>query len=163
MQQLIDIVSKNGNLVAQHRPAFRRHDSTEVKSSRVPEVMRGLKVNGEAIYGTRLVENSMEKRQPVAAGSLHDIDTAGYTRGFSLTTKGKTLYAIELGWPSSGEAVLHSLGSAAVTGQKIGSIVPLGSSAKLAFASGCVADQLPPQAPGKYAYAFRITFEGATP
>ena len=37
----------------------------------------------------------------VAAGSFHDTDTANYTaEDFRFTTKGNTLYAVELGWPA---------------------------------------------------------------
>jgi alpha-L-fucosidase len=165
VQQLIDIVSKNGNLLLNIGP---RSDGTipEEVQSVLRDVGSWLKVNGEAIYGTRPWKIYGEGPTKVAAGSFHDTDTAGYTpEDFRFTTKGKTLYAIELGWPSSGEAVLHSLGSAAVNGQKIGSIVLLGSDAKLAFQQqdDALWIHLPPQAPGKYAYAFRITFEGATP
>jgi alpha-L-fucosidase len=165
VQQLIDIVSKNGNLLLNIGP---RSDGTipEEVQSVLRDVGAWLKVNGGAIYGTRPWKIYGEGPTKVAAGSFHDTDTAGYTpEDFRFTTKGKALYAIELGWPSSGEAVLHSLGSAAVNGQKIGSIVLLGSDAKLAFQQqdDALRIHLPPQAPGKYAYAFRITFEGATP
>ena len=165
VQQLIDIVSKNGNLLLNIGP---RSDGTipEEVQSVLRDVGAWLKVNGEAIYGTRPWKIYGEGPTKVAAGSFHDTDTAGYTpEDFRFTTKGKTLYAIELGWPSSGEAILHSLGTAAINGQKIGSIVLLGSDAKLAFQqqADVLRIHLPPQAPGKYAYAFRITFEGATP
>jgi len=165
VQQLIDIVSKNGNLLLNIGP---RSDGTipEEVQSVLRDVGSWLKVNGEAIYGTRPWKIYGEGPTKVAVGSFHDTDTAGYTpEDFRFTTKGKTLYAIELGWPSSGEAVLHSLGSAAVNGQKIGSVVLLGSDAKLAFQqqADALRIHLPPQAPGKYAYAFRITCEGATP
>ncbi len=165
VQQLIDVVSKNGNLLLNIGP---RSDGTipEEVQSVLLDVGAWLKVNGEAIYGTRPWKIYGEGPTKVAAGSFHDTDTAGYTpEDFRFTTKGKILYAIELGWPSRGEAVLHSLGTGAINGQKIGSIVLLGSDAKLAFQqqADVLRIHLPPQAPGKYAYAFRITFEGATP
>ncbi len=165
VQQLIDIVSKNGNLLLNIGP---RSDGTipEEVQSVLRDVGAWLKVNGEAIYGTRPWKIYGEGPTKVAAGSFHDTDTAGYTpEDFRFTTKGKTLYAIELGWPSSGEAVLHSLGSGAINGQKIASVVLLGSDAKLAFQqqTDALRIHLPSQAPGKYAYAFRIVFEGVTP
>jgi alpha-L-fucosidase len=125
-----------------------------------------LKVNGESIYGTRPWKIYGEGPTKVAAGSFHDTDTAGYTaKDFRFTTKGNTLYAMELGWPSGSETVIHSLGSSTLNGQKIGSVVLLGSGTKLTFQqqSDGLHIQLPAQAPGKYAYAFRVTFEGATP
>jgi alpha-L-fucosidase len=165
VQQLIDIVSKNGNLLLNIGP---RSDGTIPEE--VQAVLRAvgswLKVNGEGIYATRPWKIYGEGPTKVTAGSFHDTDTAGYKpEDFRFTSKGSTLYAIELGWPSSGEAVIHSLGSTALSGQKIASVVLLGSDAKLTFEQrpDGLHIQLPAQAPGKYAYAFRITFDGVAP
>ena len=161
VQQLIDIVSKNGNLLLNIGP---RSDGTipEEVQAVLRDVGAWLKVNGEAIYATRPWKIYGEGPTKVTAGSFHDTDTAGYTaEDFRFTAKGNIFYAIELGWPASGEAVIHSLGSGAANGQKISSVVLLGSDAKLAFqqqADG-LRIHLPAQAPGKYAYAFRIVFE----
>jgi alpha-L-fucosidase len=123
-----------------------------------------LKVNGDAIYGTRPWRVYGEGPTQVAAGSFHDTDTATYTaEDFRFTTKGNTLYAIELGWPSGGEAVIHALGTS-VGDQRIESVDLLGSDAKLQFQQqpDGLHIQLPAQDPGKYAYAFRVWFEGMT-
>jgi alpha-L-fucosidase len=161
VQQLIDIVSKNGNLLLNIGP---RSDGTipEEVQAVLRDVGSWLKVNGEAIYGTRPWKIYGEGPTKVAAGSFHDTDTVGYTaEDFRFTAKGKTLYAIELGWPTGGEAVVHSLGTAAMNAQKIGSVVLLGSDAKLTFRQqpDGLHIQLPAQAPSKYAYAFRVAFE----
>lgn len=162
IDQLIDIVSKNGNLLLNIGP---RPDGTipdEVQAV-LRDVGSWLKVNGDAIYDTRSWGIYGEGPTQVAAGSFHDTETATYTaQDFRFTTKGNALYAIELGWPVSGEAVIHALGSA-VGGQKIESVSLLGFDAKLQFqqqADG-LHIHLPAQDPGKYAYAFRIQFEGA--
>jgi alpha-L-fucosidase len=158
VQQLIDIVSKNGNLLLNIGP---RSDGTIPEDVQVVlrDVGSWLKINGEAIYGTRPWKIYGEGPTKVAAGSFHDTDTAGYSaEDFRFTTKGNTLYAIELGWPAGAEAVIHSLGSSATSTQKIGSVMLLGTDAKLAFeqkADG-LHIQLPAQSPGKYAYVFRI-------
>jgi alpha-L-fucosidase len=161
VQQLIDIVSKNGNLLLNIGP---RSDGTipEEVQAVLRDVGSWLKVNGEAIYGTRPWKIYGEGPTKVAAGSFHDTDTVGYTaEDFRFTAKGKTLYAIELGWPTGGEAVVHSLGTAAMNAQKIGSVVLLGSDAKLTFRQqpDGLHIQLHAQAPSKYAYAFRVAFE----
>jgi alpha-L-fucosidase len=161
VQQLIDIVSKNGNLLLNIGP---RSDGTipEEVQAMLRDVGSWLKVNGEAIYGTRPWKIYGEGPTKVAAGSFHDTDTAGYTaEDFRFTAKGKTLYAIELGWPSGGETVIHSLGTTIMNGRKIGSIVLLGSDTKLNFQQqpDGLHIQLPAQAPSKYAYAFRVAFE----
>ena len=163
VHQLIDIVSKNGNLLLNIGP---RSDGTipEEVQSVLRDVGSWLKVNGEAIYGTRPWKIYGEGPTKVAAGSFHDTDTSGYTaEDFRFTTKGNALYAIELGWPSGREAVIHSLGSSALKGQKISLVTLLGSNGNLTFQQlpDGLQIQLPPQAPGKYAYAFRILFDDA--
>jgi len=162
VHQLVDIVSKNGNLLLNIGP---RSDGTipEEVQSVLRDVGSWLKVNGEAIYGTRPWKIYGEGPTKVAAGSFHDTDTATYTaEDFRFTTKGTTLYAIELAWPSAGEAIIHSLDTSAGS-SRVASVVLLGSGANLSFrqqADG-LHIQLPAQFPGKYAYAFRIEFAGA--
>ena len=162
IHQLIDIVSKNGNLLLNIGP---RSDGTIPEE--VQQVLRDvgawLAVNGDAIYGTRPWKLYGEGPTKVAAGSFHDTDTATYTpEDFRFTTRGNDLYAIELGWPASGEAVIQTLGPA-VGAQRIESVVLLGSDAKLPFRQqpDGLHIRLPAQAPGKYAYAFRVVFGNA--
>src|SRR5271168_251857 len=75
VHQLIDIVSKNGNLLLNIGP---RSDGTIPQE--VQEVLLDvgywLKVNGEAIYGTRAWTTYGEGPTKVAGGSFHDTDTA---------------------------------------------------------------------------------------
>jgi alpha-L-fucosidase len=165
VQQLIDIVSKNGNLLLNIGP---RSDGTipEEVQAVLREVGSWLNVNGEAIYGTRPWRIYGEGPTKVAAGSFHDTDTAGYTAAdFRFTSKGNTLYAIELGRPSGDQAVIRSLGSSALSGQKIVAVALLGWDAKIAFQQqpDGLRVQFPGPAPGKYAYAFRILFDGVRP
>jgi alpha-L-fucosidase len=164
VQQLIDIVSKNGNLLLNIGP---RSDGTI--PDEVQQVLRDvglwLKTNGEAIYGTRPWKIYGEGPTKVAAGSFHDTDTANYTaEDFRFTTKGKTLYAIELGWPSGGEAVIHALGGVAMAGGKIVSVELLGSGKPIRFEQQPEGLRIhtPPQAPGKYAFVYRIALAGTT-
>ena len=159
VHQLIDIVSKNGNLLLNIGP---RSDGTI--PDQVQLVLRDvgawLKVNGDAIYGTRPWKTYGEGPTKVTEGSFHDTDTEAYTaQDFRFTKKGDTLYAIEMGWPSNREAVIHSLGRAASgDGAKVQSVDLLGSDAKLVFEQreDGLHIQLPEHSSGKYAYSFRI-------
>ena len=163
VHQLVDVVSKNGNLLMNIGP---RSDGTI--PDQVQQVLRDvgswLKVNGDAIYGTRPWKVYGEGPTQVLEGSFHDTDTRPYTpEDFRFTTKGEVLYAIELGWPDKPEAVIHTLRSPAAGERAVESIELLGSDAKLQFeqqADG-LHIQLPAQAPGKFAYAFRIRFAGS--
>src|SRR5215471_18261146 len=132
VHQLVDIVSKNGNLLLNIGP---RSDGTipdEVQKV-LREVGAWLAVNGEAIYGTRPWRVYGEGPTKVAAGSFHDTDTASYTsQDFRFTTKGDSLYVIGLGWPANGEAVIHSF-AAQMGSAPVRSVSLLGSDAALQF------------------------------
>jgi alpha-L-fucosidase len=161
IHQLIDIVSKNGNLLLNIGP---RSDGTIPEE--VQQVLRNvgswLKINGDAIYGTSPWTIYGEGPTKVTEGAFHDTDIHPYTaEDFRFTKKGDVLYAIELGWPSNREAVIHSLGSGAEDHSKIASVVLLGSASKLKFEQrdDGLHIHLPGENPGKYAYSFRIQMQ----
>jgi alpha-L-fucosidase len=159
VHQLIDIVSKNGNLLLNIGPKSDGTIPEEVQRVLL-DVGAWLKVNGEAIYGTRPWRIYGEGPTKVAAGSFHDIDTANYTpEDFRFTTKSEVLYAIGLGWPTNGEAVIHAL-AVTLSSEHVQSVALLGSDARLQFdqrADGLHV-RLPVQSPAQYAYVLRINF-----
>jgi alpha-L-fucosidase len=160
VHQLIDIVSKNGNLLLNVGP---RPDGTipEEVQQVLLEVGAWLNTNGEAIYGTRPWKIYGEGPTKVTAGTFHDTDTAKYTtEDFRFTTKGDVLYVIGLVWPRNGEAVIHSV-APAVGSEPVYSITLLGGEAKVEFnqrADG-LRVRLPGNPPAKYAYVLRLTFD----
>ncbi|MGA3223843.1 MAG: alpha-L-fucosidase [Acidobacteriaceae bacterium] len=158
IHQLADIVSKNGNLLLNIGP---RADGTI--PDEVQQVLRDvggwLKVDGDAIYGTRPWTVYGEGPTKVAAGSFQDTKTQDYTaEDFRFTTKGDNLYAIELAWPSGQEAVIHSLTGDALKGKQIQAITLLGSAAALTYKQqpDGLHIELPAKPAEGYAYAFRI-------
>src|SRR5437879_2679558 len=162
VHQLIDIVSKNGNLLLNIGP---RSDGTipEPVQQVLLDVGAWLNVNGEAIYDTRPWRTYGEGPTKVMTGSFHDTDVEHYTAAdFRFTTKGDVLYAIGLGWPTNREAVIRSL-ARTIGSEQVQSTAMLGSDAKLSFeqrADGLHV-QLPAQAPARYAYALRVKFARA--
>jgi alpha-L-fucosidase len=159
VHQLIDIVSKNGNLLLNIGP---KSDGTI--PDQVQQVLLGvgawLNVNGEAIYGTRPWRMYGEGPTKAAAGAFHDTDVTKYTSDdFRFTTKGGALYVIGLSWPDNGEAVVRSL-AGAVGGERVKGVSLLGSDAKAQFdqEGDGLHVKLPGQPPSKYAYVLRVAF-----
>lgn len=163
---LADVVSKNGNLMLNIGP---RADGTIPEAERdiLLTIGRWLKVNGEAIYGTRPWRQYGEGPTEVVAGTFQDTKTKPYTAmDFRFTAKPGLLYAIELGWPSSGEAVIHAIRPT----DRVGSVELLGHADTLQAhqqADGLHV-RLPTKPSGEGAYVLRIalpesaTHQGAT-
>jgi len=162
VHQLIDIVSKNGNLLLNIglRPAGTIPD--EVRGTLL-EIGAWLKQNGEAIYDTTPWKVYGEGPTKIKPGFGNDKDTQPYTSGdFRFTQKGTTIYAIAMAWPADGHFVIHSFGSAQqAKGLTITSVELIGSSANLDFQQSpdSLEIRVPPSATpaGKFAYAFRIS------
>ncbi len=160
VKQLADIISKNGNLLMNIGP---RADGTIPDG--VQQVLRSvgswLKINGEAVYGTRPWTVYGEGPTQVKAGSFHDTDAVTYTpEDFRFTTKDKVLYAIEMEWPSDGSATIHSLSSNTAGARQVSAVTLLDSGVALKFTQqpDGLHIQVPKAAHGKYAYCYRIEF-----
>jgi len=104
---LVDIVSKNGNLLLN---VVLRPDGTldpEVETM-LGQLSGWFAVNGEAIYGTRPWQVYGEGPLRVRGGAFKE--NFDFTaRDIRFTTKGKRLYAIALGWPAANQFIIRSL------------------------------------------------------
>ena len=162
VDQLIDIVSKNGNLLLNIGP---RSDGTipEPVQQTLLEVGAWLNVNGEAIYGTRpwRIYGEGPTKAPLARFTTLNADL--YGRGFPLYDQGRcsvcdrTCLAHE--W-RSGDSISRENGG----GQSVQSVALLGSDAALHFEQrpDGLHVQLPAGDPPKYAYVLRVKFGGST-
>ncbi len=158
VDDLVDIVSKNGALLLNVGP---RPDGTIPEPEQ--EILRGigawLRVNGEAIYGTRPWRQFGEGPTEVVGGSFGDTKRPAFTsRDIRFTTRGDTLFAIALAWPGGG-LTIRSLPAAA---GRVRSVSLLGHAGGLDWKqdeTGLVIT-MPDRPPGDHAFAFRI--EGLT-
>ncbi len=109
VDDLIDIVAKNGCLLLNVGP---RSDGTIPQGDReiLLEIGKWLKLNGEAIYGSRPFKISGEGPTGTAVGHLAENKDKPYTpKDLRYTTKDGYLYLIALGWPESGKLVVTSM------------------------------------------------------
>ena len=159
LHTLIDIVSKNGNLLLNISPTA---------DGIIPEVQREsllgmgawLRANGEAIYGTRPFRTYGEGPKRLTS-SGHFVEMSGeYTsENIRFTQKGDTVFAIQLGWPGSGKRVqIKSLGRASLVGRMITgvSIVDSPESIQWKLEDDALLITVPSVAPNNFAICYRI-------
>ena len=160
LHQLIDIVSKNGNLLLNVGPKPDGTMPAQIVTT-LREMGVWLRANGEAIYGTRPWVVFGEGPTQVVGGAFHDTDTKAYTaQDFRFTTKGDALYAIGMGCPADGKAVIHSLGWAhEAKGMAIGNVELVGQTGKVEWKQTAEALEatLPAGASCQYAYVLKVT------
>jgi alpha-L-fucosidase len=166
VQMLIDIVSKNGNLML-NIPVRGNGtiDDDEVKV--LDALAEWIGPHGEAIYGTRPFTvygegpTTTTTAPPSKFGGIADVRQ--YTaRDIRYTCKGDTVYAFIMGWPQDGRVVLKSLSTVSrAFPRTIGKIELLGSSGLVTCRrdAGGLAVKLPMQRPNDIAYALKISPE----
>lgn len=127
IHMLVDIVSKNGNLLLN---VVQRPDGSldpEVEQQ-LTEIAAWNAIHGEAIFETRPWHVFGEGPTKASGGAFKE-DFSYSAKDIRFTTKGPVLYAIALGWPEDGKLLIRSLAKpAAGAGNAIQSVHLLGAS-----------------------------------
>lgn len=155
---LIDIVSKNGNLLLNIGP---KPDGsiTEEETNVLLGTGKWLDINGEAIYGTRPWKIFGEGPTKSASGSFADQKEAFNAKDIRFTTKGNILYVITLGKPMD-NSIIKSLSLKSGNGN-IASIELIGSSEKISWLQKEDELIIKPSTsyPSENAVAYRVRFK----
>jgi alpha-L-fucosidase len=157
---LVDIVSKNGNLLLSiPLPGHGEPDSDEIAF--LGELADWQQVNSEAIKGTRpwhtYGEGPSTDAKEVPSYQLSKI-TFDH-RDIRFTTRGDTLYAIALGWPTDGKILIKSLAQNSESYPRpIRKVELVGSKSDVKWKRGAqgLEIEVPDKPPCKYAFAFRM-------
>lgn len=159
IHQLVDIVSKNGNLLLSIGP---RADGTIPDEVRATLLAMGawLDRNGEAIYKTEPWKIYGEGPTEVKSGFATDQEMKSYTASdFRFTRKDNNLYVISMACPADGTASVHALGLAGEAGDlEFQGVDLLGSQQKLEWlrTTEALNVKLPQDAACKYGFALRV-------
>lgn len=163
---LMDIVSKNGNLLL-NIPVRGNGTIDADEEAFLAGLGDWMAVNSEAVYGTRSWKifgegpAAVEQGEAGRHGGVKDTRGKPYTDGdFRFTTKAGALYATALAWPASGVLTVRTLADGApglkggITGVEL-----LGHAGMLPFerSSQGLVVTLPAQRPCAHAFVLKIT------
>lgn len=155
VDDLVDVVSKNGALLLNIGP---KADGTipEPEQQMLREIGAWLRINGEAIYGTRPHTVFGEGPTEVVEGAFTDTKRTEFTgQDIRFTTQGDTLYAILLAW-SEEPVVIRSLGTEAFG--TVADVSLLGHSGTLDWSQDAngLTVTLPTEKPCDFAFSLKV-------
>ncbi|MDP4252517.1 MAG: alpha-L-fucosidase [Bacteroidota bacterium] len=136
IQMLVDIVSKNGNLlinIVQTPEGDLEPDILKI----LDEIGAWTAANGDGIYGTRpwkIFGEKPENAAVVKAGNFNEGRLKYTARDIRFTVKGNHLFAFCLDVPTDGDLIIRSLGmKAGLNTRKIAGVTLMGSSTPITW------------------------------
>ena len=162
VDDLIDIVSKNGSMLLNIGP---KPDGTIPQSEidLLAEIGSWLKLNGEAIYGTRPWVTFGEGSTIVIDGTNSN-DAEKHRKDFNnsdvrFTKNGDTLYATLMAWPGNNQSITIRSINQANYPEKISKVELIGHSGEIQFSQSeqGLTVTLPSNSPSMYAQVLKIT------
>jgi alpha-L-fucosidase len=163
IEMLVDIVAKNGNMLLN---LTQRPDGTldDECLAILRDLAAWVKVNGEGIYGTRPWHVAMEGEVNASRERFREVELAWTPLDYRFTSKGKAVYAFQMGWPEGGTALIQrfSTGSGGfrLKVAEVERVELLGYDGPLSYAHetrGLVISDLPADRPVGCAHCFKIT------
>lgn len=109
IRMLVDVVSKNGNLLLNIGP---KGDGSIPDTDRkiLRQIGDWLKINGEAVYGSHVWRVSAEGPTETEEGQFTDLHAPVYQEDdFRYTARGGCIYAFAMNYPEHGRITLRSL------------------------------------------------------
>ena len=162
---LVDIVSKNGNLMLNiPLPGSGMPDPDELAF--LENFAKWMRVNSSGIYGTRpwhiFGEGPAGGGPETRAQGFNESNRRYTSRDFRFMQKGDSLFAFAMAWPEDGKLIVRSLASGS---GKVHDVKLLGHHGKLDWKQtdqGLVAT-MPDRKPCEYVYGLEIRGRGLTP
>ena len=160
-EMLVDIVSKNGNLLL-NIPQFPDGSIDDECTFLLKRTAEWMAINGEGIYATRPWTAAGEGPSSVVIDHFKE-DAVNWTvEDYRFTTRAGMLYAFQLKWPEGGRAVIRSLALGSVP--QVNEVTVLGHQGPVKFeqTSRGLVIELPERKPCEYAQCYRVRFVGGT-
>jgi alpha-L-fucosidase len=161
IEELIDIVSKNGCLLLNVGP---KPDGTIPEAAKTTLLGIGawLETNGEAIYGTRPWKVYGEGPNRLAAGQFGEKEGQRFApQDFRFTVKPGTVYAIGLAWPNAPARIVSLGAKSGLAPQGVVDVRLLGVDEKVEWrqAEDALTVKLPSRQPSDIAYTLKVTLK----
>jgi len=154
---LVDVVSKNGNLLLN---IPQRPDGTIDEECHyiLDRMARWIAVNGEGVYGTRPWKLAVEGPSHVVIEQYKEDPVDWTAEDFRFTAKGKTVYAFQMKWPEGGKTVIRSM--ALGGSEHVSAVTLLGHGGPLPFeqTGQGLEINLPKEKPCEYVQCYAIAF-----
>lgn len=165
IHMLIDIVSKNGNLLL--NVPIKGDGSIDEKEEKIlHEIGDWMQINKEGIFDTRPWEiygegpSTTEKSPLNAAGFNEDKDNAYTAEDIRFVQKGGAIYAHIMAWPTNGRILIKSLGkrNKTVPSVRVKTVSLLGHKRKLIFHQNeeALSVNLPVEKPNQISLVLKI-------
>lgn len=165
IQMLVDIVSKNGNLLIN---VVQKADGEITPQARqiLEQMAAWVAVNGESIFATRpwqvYGEGPAVEEKPEAGrfGGAKDVRSKPYVAEdlrFTRSKDGKTVYAIAMAWPKGALTVKSARVTKAAAGAEVRLLGHPTALRHRVNEAGALVVEFPAKAPGEHAFALKLT------